>query len=257
MPGGIEWFRWYHGSVTDPKFGLVAKRAGVRTADVIAVWVWLLERASANDDRGDVGLPDFEAADYLLGLEDGVAQKITGVMSERGLLTDQRITSWEKRQPNQSDATAAHRKRAQRERDKARRNESSHDQSRDVTGRDPDVTHGHAGVTPCHAREEEMKEEKTNLPWSPLETNARFDEFWAAWPANERKQDKAKCVKKWKAEKLDSVANQILADVAVKLQSQKWREGFVEAPMVYLNGRRWEDSLVADGAETGSVGAFV
>ncbi len=25
MAGGIDWFRWHHGSVTDPKFQLIAK----------------------------------------------------------------------------------------------------------------------------------------------------------------------------------------------------------------------------------------
>ena len=34
MAGGIDWLRWHHGSTTDPKFALVAKRAGVRTGDV-------------------------------------------------------------------------------------------------------------------------------------------------------------------------------------------------------------------------------
>lgn len=37
MAGGIEWFRWHHGSVTDPKFQLVARRSGARLSDVLAV----------------------------------------------------------------------------------------------------------------------------------------------------------------------------------------------------------------------------
>ena len=27
MAGGIDWFRWHHGSVTDPKFQLVARKS--------------------------------------------------------------------------------------------------------------------------------------------------------------------------------------------------------------------------------------
>lgn len=75
-----------------------------------------------------------------------------------------------------------------------------------------------------------------------------FEAFWECWPKNERKQDKAKCSEKWKRDSLDTVAEAIVADVTAKKHSQKWREGFIEAPMVYLNNRRWEDG--AAGAAT-------
>lgn len=75
-----------------------------------------------------------------------------------------------------------------------------------------------------------------------------FEAFWECWPKNERKQDKAKCSEKWKRDNLDAVAEAIVADVTAKKHSQKWRDGFIEAPMVYLNNRRWEDG--AAGAAT-------
>lgn len=71
----------------------------------------------------------------------------------------------------------------------------------------------------------------------------RFDDFWKAWPKNERKQDKAKCFAKWKRNSLDLLADTILADIAVKCKTKKWIDGFVEAPLVYLNGSRWEDGV--------------
>lgn len=71
----------------------------------------------------------------------------------------------------------------------------------------------------------------------------RFEDFWKAWPKNERKQDKAKCLAKWKSEKLDRVADTILADIQVKQQTQKWQQGYIEAPLVYLNGKRWLDEV--------------
>ena len=86
----------------------------------------------------------------------------------------------------------------------------------------------------------------TNTPQPPT---GGFEDFWACWPQNERKQDKAKCAAKWVKHGLDSVKAEILADVTAKKASQKWREGFVEAPMVYLNNRRWEDG--AAGSATG------
>lgn len=68
-----------------------------------------------------------------------------------------------------------------------------------------------------------------------------FDQFWECWPKNDRKQDKAKCEAKWSKDGLDEVLAEILADVAAKKLTPKWRDGYVEAPMVYLNNRRWED----------------
>lgn len=69
----------------------------------------------------------------------------------------------------------------------------------------------------------------------------RFPEFWQAWPKNDRKQDKKACAAKWTKEGLDALADTILADVRAKRGTRKWAEGFIEAPLVYLNNRRWED----------------
>lgn len=73
---------------------------------------------------------------------------------------------------------------------------------------------------------------------------SRFDEFWQAWPKNERKQDRKACAAKWKLHGFDALADVILADVRLKRGTRKWAEGFIEAPLVYLNNRRWEDGVV-------------
>lgn len=74
----------------------------------------------------------------------------------------------------------------------------------------------------------------------------RFDDFWNAWPKSERKQDRSKCAEKWKANGFDDLSEIILADVATKKLTQKWQGGFIEAPEVYLNNRRWEDGVTPD-----------
>lgn len=133
MAGGIDWFRWHHGSVNDPKFQLVAKKAGASVAEVIAVWACLLEAASQASERGQPGPVDFEAMDCALGLDDGKAKAIYDRMTERGLMGDDgAVTAWDKRQPKREDDTAAERKRRQRERDKQSERDSP-DASRDVT----------------------------------------------------------------------------------------------------------------------------
>lgn len=94
-----------------------------------------------------------------------------------------------------------------------------------------------ASVTSALPREEKRRKEKK-------ERETRFAEFWEAWPLNDRKQDKGKCQAKWQTENLDSIAEQVLADVELKKTSRKWTDDggkFIEAPLVYLNNRRWED----------------
>lgn len=160
MAGGIDWFRWHHGSVTDPKFQLVARQAGASLPDVLAVWAYLLERASAAQDRGDVGDIDCEAVDCMFGFPSTETRTadILAAMAKRGLLAGARITAWEKRQPKREreDDTAAGRQRAKRARDAA----DAADQARP---NDANPAH----VTPCHAtshqktpRGEESREEK-------------------------------------------------------------------------------------------------
>jgi hypothetical protein len=123
MAGGMDWFRWHHGSVTDPKFALVAKRSGASTAEVIAVWACLLEAASMAEVRGTAGELDCEALELTLGLADGLMFKIVEAMRARALLDGDscHIKAWEKRQPKRErdDNTAAERKQRQRDKETA------------------------------------------------------------------------------------------------------------------------------------------
>ncbi|MDE3023857.1 MAG: hypothetical protein KGI54_18730, partial [Pseudomonadota bacterium] len=159
MAGGIDWFRWHHGSVTDPKFQLIAKKTSVRVGDVLAVWAFVLEKASANLDRGSIGDIDFEALDLHLGIDDGTSERIFEAMKSRALILEDRVSKWEERQPKREreDTTAAERKRRQREREQEK---------------NPPVDDGvNSNVTPCHTmshhvtpRGEERREELTTNP---------------------------------------------------------------------------------------------
>ena len=98
MAGGIDWFRWHHGSVTDPKFQLVARKSKQSLATIIAVWAFVLEKASASEERGHFGGLDCESVDCMFGLEDGATQAILSAMADRGLVDADRVASWGKRQ---------------------------------------------------------------------------------------------------------------------------------------------------------------
>lgn len=71
--------------------------------------------------------------------------------------------------------------------------------------------------------------------------STRFNEFWDVWPKSPRKVAKATCEKKWAAQGLDKVADQIIAHVTGMKSTKQWTDGFEPAPQTYINQRRWED----------------
>lgn len=162
----MDWFRWHHGSVNDPKFQLVAKKADCSVAEVIAVWACLLEAASMAEERGKPGEPDFEAMECALGLADGLGPTIYAAMKARDLVGDSDvICAWEKRQPrreredNSAGRVAAYRKRH--------------------------VTPEIHDVTPCNAsdnqetpRLDKRREEVTTLPPQAAKKGSRLPLDW-------------------------------------------------------------------------------
>ena len=120
----MNWLRWYTGSATDSKFAVVARRSGQNVAAVLGVWCMLLERASDADERGSIDGFDCEGADVILGLEDGAACSIVEAMKNKGLVSNGRITNWEKRQPKREDTGSTNRVREYRARQK-----SAHDET--------------------------------------------------------------------------------------------------------------------------------
>jgi hypothetical protein len=112
----MDWFRWHHGSVTDPKFALVARKAGASVPDVLAVWAYILETASQSVERGDFGTVDVEALDCVFGFPatETRTANILEAMAGRDLTEGTRIAAWEKRQPKREreDITNADRQAA-------------------------------------------------------------------------------------------------------------------------------------------------
>jgi hypothetical protein len=176
MAGGIDWFRWHHGSVTDPKFQLVARRAGASLPDVLAVWAYILEAASASADRGAFGDIDAEALDCLFNFpasESRTADILTA-MEARGLVAAGRIAAWDKRQPKREREgdNSTERSKKHREAKKAAENaEQAHATPRNATQRQE---------TP---REEESREENNNNTAS-VDARQRFEMF-EGWQPDE------------------------------------------------------------------------
>lgn len=275
MASGIDWFRWHHGSVTDPKFGLIAKKSGARVGDVISLWAFVLESASADEDRGTIGRLDFEAIEHLLNLDEGQAARILDAMTARGLIAGSRVANWEKRQPKREDDTAAERKRRQRDREA----QEAAQEARDVTR----CHDGSRDVTRCHDRgEERREEERTPSPPSPggdgasaaavaaggqrdgtnprargtnpRAVDAAFDRWWAVYPKRVAKVDAEKA---WRKLRPDSaLVERIVSATIAAARCERWLdEGgrFIPYPATWLNRRSWEDEDVqprrAGGAE--------
>lgn len=106
----MDWLRWWHGTVTDPKFQWVARKTGQPVGSVVAVWAALLECAStatqgnADATRGNVASFHCNDWDVALGFEDGAVQSIFDAMVLRGLIVDGAIAKWNERQPKREDA---------------------------------------------------------------------------------------------------------------------------------------------------------
>lgn len=107
-----EWVRYYHDTPTDPKWRVIAKKAGARLTDVLAVWSVVLVNASANaNERGrtlNIVTDDIGAAlDLEAPLVDAILDAMKGkVMDAKGYLT-----GWEKRNPIKDDGAAERAKR--------------------------------------------------------------------------------------------------------------------------------------------------
>lgn len=106
----MEWFRWYHGTVADPKFTVIARRSRQPRHVVIACWTAILEHASTRSDRGCLEEIDHEEIAASLDLETEQVEAVCQAMMDKGMIVDDRLKNWEKRQPKREDSTGAERK---------------------------------------------------------------------------------------------------------------------------------------------------
>jgi len=215
----MDWFRWHHGSVNDPKFQLVAKKSGASVAEVLAVWASLLEAASMAEHRGHPGELDFEAMDCALGMADGRSQAIYSHMTARGVIAeDGRVAAWERRQPKRE-----------------REDDNSTERVKAFRAKQRHETPSNATETTETPRGDKKREEEN--------TPAGFVRFWSAWPKSTRKEAKGKCLEVWLKAGAELQADLIVSHVEGLKRTPGWTKNggeFIPAPLVYLKNRRWE-----------------
>lgn len=148
----MNWWRAHHGIATDPKYAVVLRhiasqcvtdRLVTTRAEILAVWVWLIDFSSQNEPRGSIAGVDSAQIAVTLDIPDGTVESIINALSKFGMITDNLLKSWDKRQPQREDDSAA---RTRQWRDKKRDN---------VTRSDAVVTHSDA-VTPSRERPRDL-----------------------------------------------------------------------------------------------------
>ena len=152
----MEWFRWYHGAISDPKWPLIARKSNQNIGTVVSIWAALLEYASQAEPRGSIEGFDCEQIDALYGYPDGTTETVCNAMKRHVTNETNFIVSWAKRQAKRErDDNSTERVRAYRAKKKAQENEHDTEEKRDETPRN-------ASETPRNAqnRTEQNREDK-------------------------------------------------------------------------------------------------
>ena len=100
--------------------------------------------------------------------------------------------------------------------------------------------------------QDQDQDQDKSTPLPPKEENAaRFDEFWAAYPRKDAKQDARKA---WAKIKLnDALFEKILAALDKHTQSKSWLDDggkYIPYAASWLNGKRWEDGEESESPPT-------
>lgn len=179
----FDWFRWHHGTTTDPKFRVVARRSGQPLPHVLAVWAAMLECASSAAARGTLEGWDDEDVAAGLDMDPSAVSDIREAMQGKTLEGDL-VSGWERRQPKRErdeDAGSST--------DRVRRHREKH-----RNGGNADETPTKHDETPCNAeqrpRGEERRGEEKGSPnarerakgAAPVEVGLKFLEAVGADP---------------------------------------------------------------------------
>lgn len=112
----MAWFRLHEGAYADAKWPIIARKSNTNVGTVVSIWIALLDYASQHETRGSLEGFDPETIDALYGYDEGTCQSVFNAMVCKGMIADDRIANWEKRQPLKEDSTSKERKERYNER---------------------------------------------------------------------------------------------------------------------------------------------
>lgn len=247
----MDWFRAYHGTCTDPKLHRVARSIHVSRGLVIAGWLAVLETASANTTRGNIGDMDEVSLAFMIDVKPHVGAKILDAFRAVGMLDgDGNVAAWTKRQRQSDDAGV--RKRKFRERDHDTKPLKSRKTNASRHGTNPQVEQNRTEQieTPNGV----SNEEPFGSSDSP-DFETAFREFYAAYP---RKVGPQKAAEKYRA----ALKRASHAEIMDGLRRAKlaWERKatpaeYIPHPATWLHGGRWEDDdFVAGNGSADPIG---
>lgn len=188
----MDWFRWWHGSVTDPKLHMIAEDTGRTRAEIIGIWAILLEHASVNNPRGQINNFSIEVFGFLANTDiDAVCnamQRLVMLHVTDGVL---HIENWDKRQPKRErEDNSTERVRAWRERKKLKE------------------THSNATKRHETPREDKIREDIKTEPDVFLLPDWINKDHWEAWHSSAKRKKATLSQKRLAIAKLEKWKNE-------------------------------------------------
>ncbi len=240
----MTWWRAHHGLPYDFKLGIIARMLQVRQTDVGMVWVACLDHASQAEDRGSVARLNPAVVAFGLGLTEAEVTTIVDAFRVQEMISGDRLTAWDRRQPEKDDPTAAERQRERRERKKMSRHVTlGHAASRSVTLSHASVTPVTEDVTPRHALSQNVTPRlDTDTDKKRLENPvlAFWEDFKRLYPSHRLDEERA-CQAMLSRE---DEAPAILAGLRAAVVSPDWTKDngqYVPRASGFISDGRYED----------------
>ena len=183
-----RWYRAYSGIVKDDKLAEIAVMGACSRAVAIATWHAILESAADMQDGGRFDTTPRRVA-AVLGEPALVVEQVFAAMRELGMIGDNRVNAWKRRQYESDNST----ERSRKHRD-AKRNGDATLQGRCATPPDTEteITSEvqELVLIPGETEEVRPKQVRTAYP-------ADFEDFWKAYPTDAL-MSKKKAAAEWK-----------------------------------------------------------
>jgi hypothetical protein len=108
----MNWYKAFHGLPYDPQLAVVAKRAGITRAEILALMIALMDHASQNNPRGSLERLDAEKLSLALDLDVAKIETSLQALRDKALIgADNILSDWAGRQNTSTDRVRAFRAR--------------------------------------------------------------------------------------------------------------------------------------------------
>lgn len=109
-------YRVHHGLPLDAKLTVIARNASLSRAEVLALWIVVMDHASRNDPRGSAAHIDAEEIAALLDIApDKAVAGLAGFYKKRMITQNGMIAGWDRAQYSSTPRVQAMRERRRRE----------------------------------------------------------------------------------------------------------------------------------------------